>query len=264
MKIVEILKKSVIPKYYRIYEDLRYEINEGLFEEGDRFPSEIELCEKFKVSRGTIREALRLLYQQGILIREQGKGTFVTHSKIQQDAQQLMGFTELMKRNGKIAQAKLLEVTVKAPNTRVKKLLELTNGENIVKVQRLRLGDDEPLIIERSYFVYEIFKPLLQFNLENESIYELMYRETSMRLGVADQSIEGVLAGPTSSKLLKIERNSPVLLIKRLIKMNNDRLFQYSEDMYRSDRLSFSIHTLPYDERNSEFTNPLKLAAKIG
>ncbi len=261
---MEILGNSIIPKYYQIYEHLRNDINEGLFGEGDRFPPEIELCDKFKVSRGTIREALRLLYQQGILKREQGKGTFVTHSKIQQDAQKLMGFTELMKLHGKAAQAKLLEVTVKAPNSRVKQLLELKDGENIVKVQRLRFGDEEPLIIERSYFVHDIFKPLLQFNLENESIYELMYRETSMRLGVADQSIEGVLAGPTSSKLLNIEANSPVLLIKRLIKMKNDRLFQYSEDMYRSDRLSFSIHTLPYDERNFEFANPLKLAAKIG
>lgn len=260
---MEIFGKSIIPKYYQIYEQFQKDINEGLYGEGDKFPSEIELCEKFKVSRGTIREALKLLYQQGMLLREQGKGTFVTHSKIQQDAQQLMGFTELMKRHEKTARAKLLEVTVKPPNIRVKQLLELKDDENIVKIQRLRYGDDEPLIIERSYFVYDIFKPLLQYNLENESIYELMYRETAMRLGGAQQSIEAVLAGPTSSKLLEIDANSPVLLIKRLIRMKNDRLFQYSEDMYRSDRLSFSIHTLPYDERSNEFSNPLKLAAKI-
>jgi len=69
--------KQPIPKYYQIYEELLDQIRDGNFEENDRFPSDTELVQKFNVSRGTVREAVKLLLQQGYLIREQGKGTFV-------------------------------------------------------------------------------------------------------------------------------------------------------------------------------------------
>ncbi|HKJ34833.1 MAG TPA: GntR family transcriptional regulator, partial [Balneolales bacterium] len=96
---MDIRKSNLVPKYYQIYEDLLKDIREGKFQEGDRFPSDTELVERYQVSRGTIREAVKLLLQRGFLIRQQGKGTFVTYRKIQQDPEKLIGFTELMKKH---------------------------------------------------------------------------------------------------------------------------------------------------------------------
>ncbi len=260
---MEISAKQLIPIYYRIFDELYNEIRDGVYQEGDRFPSESELCAKYKVSRGTVREALKMLFRQGFLLRERGRGTFVTETKIEQDAHKLMGFTELMRMNEKVAKAKILEITIKYPGNRIQKLLELEENNQIVKIQRLRYGDDEPLIIERSYFVYKIFKPFLSYDLENESIYELMYRESDFRLGIAQQSIEAVIAGPEESKLFVIDPGSPLLLIKRLIRLEDNTLFQYSEDMYRSDKLKFTINTLPYDESHKNFRASLELKTNV-
>ncbi len=260
---MDINKKQLIPIYYQIFEELYKDIREGVYQEGDRFPSETILCEKYQVSRGTVREALKMLFQQGLLIRERGRGTFVSETKIAQEFNRLMGFTELMKMNEKMAKAKLLEITIKPPNKKVQKLLELDELSQIVKIQRLRYGDNEPLIVERSYFVHRIFKPFLAYDLENESIYELMYRETDFRLGNAQQSIEAVIAGPAESELFGIAPGTPLLLIKRLISLKDGSRFQYSEDMYRSDKLKFTINTLPYDETHSQFMMPLELTTNI-
>jgi len=247
--------KQMVPVYYQIFEDIYRDISDGHYQEGDQLPSESQLIEKYKVSRGTIREAIKMLLHQGFVIRQRGKGTFVTYKKIEQDAQKLMGFTELMRKNNKTATAKILEVTTKNPSKRIQNLLKLNETNLVTKIQRLRFGDDEPLIIERSYFVHRI----LDFDLENESIFSLLYHKTNYRLGNAQQSIEAVIAGPAERELLNVETGSPLLLMKRLICLSDGSFFQYSEDMYRSDRLKFTSKTLMYDETDMGFKLALGL-----
>ncbi|MFW6374406.1 MAG: GntR family transcriptional regulator [Thermodesulfobacteriota bacterium] len=108
---MDIIRRDMTPRYYKIYEELHKSLTQGKYKEGDRFPSEHELCQRYQVSRGTVREAMKLLFQEGLVKREQGRGSFVTlKHKIEQNARRLMGFTELMRRHGKQASAKLLEV----------------------------------------------------------------------------------------------------------------------------------------------------------
>ena len=263
LKKMALIQRELTPRYYRIYEDLYKKIEEGLYREGDKLPSESELCDAYNVSRGTVREALKMLFQQGLLLRERGRGTFVTpqSDKIGQDAQQLIGFTELMKLHHKKATAKLLKIEVEAPKKSIRKLLEIEETDQVVSVERLRFGDHEPLIIERSYFVYDLFHPLIEHDLENQSIYEVLYRETDIRLEDAKQTIEAVLATPADAKLLDIDPGAPLLLIKRIIKTKDGRFFQYSKDLYRSDRLNFIIRTASYTKSNGDFASPLVIGA---
>src|SRR5699024_4443053 len=168
-----------IPKYYQIYRKLLNQIRSGKFEEYDRFYSDTELVEKFEVSRGTIREAVKLLIQQGYLVREQGKGTFVTKPKIEQDSDKLMGFTELMLKNDIKPSAKVIEKeVVKAPE-HLANLMQLDDGDELVRIVRVRFGNDQPMIIERSYFAYRYFKPIYEMDLQANSIFELLYKHTN-------------------------------------------------------------------------------------
>ena len=256
---MEIQQSSLVPKYYQIYEDSLNDIREGKFQEGDRFPSDTELVGRYKVSRGTIREAVKLLLQRGYLIRQQGKGTFVTYRKIQQDPEKLTGFTELMKMHNIKPSARLIELSTRKPSRRVARLLGLGSDDNVVKIQRLRFGDDQPLIIERSFFVYDLFRPILAYDLENSSIFELLYKHTSIRLGEASQSIEAISATQAEQELLNVPVGTPLLLIRRLIKTSEGQYFQYSEDVYRSDRISFTTTTGPYDSYHDAHGLPLDL-----
>lgn len=245
--------KKPVPKYYQIYEELVEQIRSGKYREGELFPGDTELVKLYNVSRGTIREALKLLFQQGYLVREQGKGTFVTYRRIQQDPDQLMGFSELMRRNNMKPSAKIIEQEVIDPGPNLIRLMQLKSDAQVVRIIRLRYGDDQPLIIERSFFNYELFQPLMDLDLENNSIFDLLYEHTDTRLGDATQRIEAVTSGESEFELLNVEPGTPLLLIKRLIKTREGEYFQYSEDVYRSDRISFATQTGPYEQKREDF-----------
>lgn len=246
-----------IPKYYKIYEQLLNEIQNGAYQEDNLFPSDTELVKKFKVSRGTVREAIKLLFQQGYLVRKQGKGTFVTYRKIEQDPDKLIGFTELMKKHSLKPSAKVIKKEILTPTANIAHLMKLKPGGQVVRLIRIRYGDDEPLIIERSYFNYDLFEPIFQMDLEINSIFELLHKKTDTKLGNALQRIEAISAGNEEHEWLEVDLRTPLLLIKRLIKTKNDQIFQYSEDVYRSDRINFTTQTVPYDPDIG--VNPLPL-----
>ncbi len=250
-----------IPKYFQIYEALVDEIRSGIYSEGDRFPSDTELVERYGVSRGTIREALKMLFQRGYLIRAQGKGTFVTYRKIQQDPDHLIGFSELMRRNNIHPSARIIEKKITTPGEWLTNIMKLKPSDKVVRIVRLRLGDEQPLIIERSFFNFTYFEPLLDKDLENNSIYELLYRHTYTELGDAFQRIEAVSAGKSEHELLRVPLGTPLLLMKRLIKVSSGEYFQYSEDVYRSDRISFTTRTIPYGKTHDFQGLPLDLSA---
>lgn len=248
-----------VPKYYQIYEKLLEKIRSGKFEEFDRFYSDTELVEKYGVSRGTIRESVKLLIQQGYLVREQGRGTFVTKPKIEQDSEKLMGFTELMKKNNIKPDARITKKELIEPPLKLVKLLQIDEDDKLVHIIRVRYGDDQPLIIERSYFNYKLFAPILDFDLESNSIYELLYNKTETRLGEARQQISARNAEKEEVELLGVDLNEPLLLMKRLIKTKQGKIFQYSEDVYRSDRINFVTTTKPYDQYHDHQGVPLGL-----
>ncbi len=251
-----------IPKYYQIYEVLADEIRSGIYKEGDRFPSDTELVERYDVSRGTIREALKMLFHQGYLVREQGRGTFVTYRKIQQSPDYLIGFRELMQRNNIKPSARIIEKQVLDPMPWLIRLMDLGPADKIVRLVRVRYGDDQPLIIERSFFHCGIFKPLMDKDLEKYSIFELLYRHTYTQLGDAYQRIEAVSAGQSEHELLQVPLGTPLLLMKRWIKTVAGEIFQYSEDVYRSDRISFTTRTSPYSKTHDYQGLPLDLSTE--
>ena len=244
---------SFKPKYYRIYEDLHQKLLAGDFEQGERFPSENELVERYQVSRGTVLQAIKMLIGEGYLRREQGKGTFVNFKKISQDPERLMGFTELMQKHDMEPSGRILTRKTLAPGQAVQKIMELKSNERVVHLVRLRLGDLQPLIIEQSYFNYTYFEPLLNEDLENQSIFRLLHEKTDYRLGSAQQTIEAKNAGPFEHQQLTVSIGTPLLVIKRLVRLTNGSCFQYSEDIYRSDQISFSTTTHPFeDDHNAD------------
>ncbi len=245
--------KNMIPRYFQIFQDIYNKIEEGIYSNGDKLPSETELCDYYKVSRGTIREALKSLMQQGLIVSERGRGTFITTNKIAQDVNQLMGFTEVMKKNGKSASGRIVEINIKKPNSVVKKHMKLKDDAMVVRIIRLRYGNDMPMIIEKSYYSHEIFKPLLDYDLEKESIYDLLYQHTTYRLGNAIQDIEAAIATPNESELLNINIGAPLLLMTRLILLKDGTPFEYTKDSYRADKLKFTIQTKAYEESSNLF-----------
>jgi GntR family transcriptional regulator len=238
---MEIDKNSIIPLYYQLADLLRDKIATSLLKPGDTIPSENDLIKQYEISRGTVRQALQLLIQEGLLERFPGRGSFVTFPKIQQNAVRQMGFvTQAILESGKVPTARIIESRQFAAPAFLQTKMKLQPNESIFFVKRLRFADGEHLAIENAYLRYDIGQVLIHEDLTG-SLYKLLQEKYNIQLYRSENTIEAARADEHTAKILDIAQGDPVLKIDRLVYLQDERPFEYSEDIFRADRIKFSI-----------------------
>ncbi len=239
---MELDKKSFIPLYYQLADLLRERIADVRLTPGMAIPSEFDLIQEHGISRGTVREALRQLEQEGLIERRKGVGTFVSAPKIEHETDRVMGFSRVMQMTGKTASARLIEMRKYPAPLSISEKMGLPEGENIYLVKRLRFADDEPLLLEHSYFRQEVGEKLLDEDL-TRSIYSLLEGKYHYKLYRSENTLEAQSAKKEEADLLCIEAGNPVLVLRRLVYFDDGTPFEYAKDIYRADRTKFKIRT---------------------
>ncbi|RWZ60619.1 GntR family transcriptional regulator [Halobacillus fulvus] len=231
-------KKSPLPMYYQIEEDLKQKMSNGDYAPGDVIPSERELSELYRVSRMTVRQAITNLVNEDILYREKGKGTFVAEQKIEQPLQGLTSFTEDMKQRGMEASSRLIGFDqVEAPADVFRKL-ELNEGETVFRIQRIRYADEKPMAIETS-FVPSRLVPDLTEDIVSGSLYQYVEGKLGYTIEKATQMIEATVADSRQSEWLEVPLQSAILYIERKTLLTNGLPFEVVKSAYRADRYKF-------------------------
>lgn len=233
-------KSSVVPIYYQLKTIIQNKIAEGVYPVGTRLPSERELCEKHAISRMTVRQAINDLVNEGLLMREQGRGTFVTKPKIEQGLFTLSSFTDEMKRRNMIPGAKLLDFRVTTADRKDAARLGLEEGGQIHEITRLRLADNEPMAIEISHVPLRYVPELTPEAVAAGSLYEIL-RNRGIHMAYAEQTLEASLAKVKEAEMLRIKPKAPVLMMERTTFMSNGQVVEYVKSIYRADRYRFSI-----------------------
>lgn len=169
----ELDPQSIVPLYKQLKDLLLQEIKEGIYKANQKIPTELELSEKYQISRMTVRKALVELVEEGVLAKKQGKGTFVQEEKMTEDLSSPNSFTNLCKRNGKVPGGKTLKCTLQEAKDRDRQLLKLENGEMVILVERVRTADDVPVMLEKLYFPGHL-KNILVEDLNNASLYQIL------------------------------------------------------------------------------------------
>src|SRR5689334_7398342 len=134
-------KRSPIPRYYQLAEQIREQVQRGEYRPGEQLPSVKELAEQADISRMTARQAVELLVRDGTLIVRQGAGTFVAEPKLVSDGIHLLGFTESMAQRGIVITSQVLDQALIVPPAHVAKSLMLGARETVVQIGRVRLMD---------------------------------------------------------------------------------------------------------------------------
>ena len=208
---------SIVPLYAQLIEKLQADIHAGRFNRTKKLPTEEELSQEYGVSRITIRRAVDLMVQSGLVEKKQGKGTFVSSPKIYRSIDVPMSFTELCAANGLIASAKILEASILVPQiSEVREQLHLKTDEQAVHIKRIRYAGDNPLAYEDTYYPLE-FAYLLSIDLEHDSTYRYLQEEKGIQLRRSGSRISIIRADATLSKLLMVPKNSPQLDMKGVI-----------------------------------------------
>lgn len=256
---INIDTNSPIPLYYQLFEHLREQIMANLFKPGDSIPSESELIRDSGLSRGTVRQALQILTQEGLVERHPGRGTFVSYPKIEQNANRVMGFySNTIIESGKIPSAKIIEIKEFSAPELIRSKLQIGNDESIVFIKRLRKADDILLAIESSYFIYDVGQKLLKEDLLG-SIYEILQKKYDYVIHRSENTIDASIADSETGGILGIETNNLIFVIRRLVFLNNGKPFEYSEDIIRADRIRFSIEDNYQDDKIKFTFKPTQL-----
>lgn len=233
-------KNNPLSLYHQLKQILLNKIQNGEWKVKDKLPSEAELCDLYEVSRITARRALAELEREGVVERQTGKGTFVKFSGIDQELFRFYSFTDEVKRRGFSPSSKLLEMKTITPEEEVRTALKLTEEDQVYSIKRLRLADNEVIVLDRSYLPCKYFTGLERFDFNESSLYETLKEHYNMAPNVAEEVIDAILIRKEEAELLAIKKNSPGLLIKRTT-FCNDLPIEYNYRIVNRDKYKYKV-----------------------
>ena len=228
------------PLYQQIKSLISRSLQAGEWKSGSAIPSETELALRFKVSQGTVRKAIDELATENLLIRRQGKGTFVaTHA----EAQVQYRFLRLFPDQGDLAsqgpaQRQIVDCRKARANALVARKLQLRTGDPVLQIQRVLSFDDVPTILEDIWLPAAPFKGLGLERLRAYPgpMYALFEEEFGMRMVRAQEDIRAVLGDSEQCKLLQTGPYVPLLSVERIAFTYNDTPMELRHGLYRTDK----------------------------
>lgn len=229
-------RSSKLPLYHQLYEILRGAIARGEWKPGEMIPPESELTERYQVSRITVRQVLDMLAREGLIYRQRGRGTFVAHPTVDQVLQRIVSFTDDMRRRGFAPSTRVLSAGLLPAPEEIARKLTVPAGTELVRLQRLRLADDEPMTIEESYLIHRYCPGLLERDYRSEPLRELLERVYGIRWSRATQVIRAISAPRELAGLLAIRPNAAVLFIERVSYSQDNVPIEFLRLYHRGDR----------------------------
>jgi GntR family transcriptional regulator len=240
--VFKILKNdSAIPLYHQIREIIRTEIERGILKPNEQIPTEQELIEKYNASRITIRSAISDLVKEGLLVKKQGKGTFVSMPKIKRELISVSSFSHRMLEAGLTPGSKVLSKKLLDSTPTINKYLELNQNEQVIVIERLRLADDEPVMIEKVFIPYKDYPLVMEADIGIGSLYKFLGEKYNAIPTKSKRSLEIVLSNKYESDLLNIRVGQPLFLLSAIVKSQHSRPIEYVKTLIRGDRFKFEI-----------------------
>ena len=236
------LHPGPVPMHHQVYLHLRELLDQEKLTRGDRLPGERELCEFYQCSLVTMRRALDELAREGRLVRMRGRGTFVTEPPIDRNLALLDSFTEEMRRRGRSPATRVLAASAAKADPTSADALGLTAGARTIMLERLRLVDDEPLMLETVHLSAERFPGLLDEDLETRSLYDILATRYGVRLDYAEETIEPVALSAREAELLKQKRGRPALLVYLIAYDQRGLPIEYCRALMRGDRTRYHVN----------------------
>ncbi len=250
--------RSGIPRHEQVSEWIRECIAGGLFSKDDQLPSESRLVERFGVSRITIRRALQTLENDGLIYRRQGLGSFVRDQQVRQGLVRLTDFAEDMRSSGIEAESRVLHYEAEAADERVAEFLGVGAGTQVMRLDRVRLGDGEPIAYDRTWLPMLYAHLLEGRDLAHATIYSVLEREYSIRVERGRFRMEAVNAPADIGHHLGVPWGRALLLIERLTYTEGDRCVYFQQRFYRSDRVAYELELQRDDASRNNVGLPIR------
>ena len=231
--------KSGTPLHMQVEMLLRELIKEPKYINGELFPKEVDIAKKLGISRNTVRQAISKLVIEGYLERKKGVGTKVASQNISTRLSSWMSFTQEMKNKGIDVVNYKIEVTKLKADKNIALALEISEGTEVIKLDRIRGDDEGPFV----YFV-SYLHPRIGLTGEEDfrrPLYEIIENDYSVVVDLSRDEMKAILSDKQISEILQIEENEAVLHRKRIVYDPGKRPIEYGLCYYKADKFSYSI-----------------------
>ncbi|MDI2589205.1 MULTISPECIES: GntR family transcriptional regulator [unclassified Psychrobacillus] len=229
------------PLYLRVIDRIKEDIENGIFKEKEKLPSEFELAKSLGVSRATLREALRLLEEENVIVRRHGVGTFVNSKPVfTSGIEQLTSVSSMIRRVGMEPGTIYLSSMQSLPTEEDIKRFQCKEEQSIISMERVRTANGEPVV----YCVDKVPKNYLPNDFlirEEGSIFTALEESGDIRVSHAVAFIDPVGYHEVASPTLNCEPETSLLVLKQLHYDENDRVVLYSKNYFRADKFSFHV-----------------------
>jgi len=229
-------KQLPIPLYRQLQSVILEGIQSGYWRASDRIPTESELARVYGVSKITVKQALHALAVSGYVRREQGRGTFVARTRLEQGPRELTSFTEEMRRHGIQGGARVLASGVIAADGHLAGVLSIPAGASVFVLKRLRFGDGVPVGIQKAHIPLDLAPGLPHEPMGNASLYETLWEKYGLEPVRARETHSAMVIAGEDAELLGVPPGSPALASERITYLEHGRPLEFVKAILRADR----------------------------
>lgn len=232
-----------IPIYTKLANFFRMQIKSGRLPEGTKMLPEEDICSALSISRTTVRKAMNLLVDQGLLVRYRGKGTFVSQKRFNRSINRLYNFSSDMEELGSVPSSHTLKnEVIDIAGTSIQQYLELPeNQAKVFHLKRIRLANNNPVLLEDTYIPYFLCPRIENHNFDTTSLYEVLKDTYNLMPASATESLQAILIPKRERELLQCKQNAVGYRIKRIARLDSDFIYEYTASITRADICSYQF-----------------------
>lgn len=227
--------------YFQLYDILYKQIKDGVYKPGDLLPTENELIKRYNISRVTVRKAMDLLINDGLIVRRQGYGTFVQSPKVEQTLNKVLHFSNEMEKRGYKSSTVMLNNEIVYANKSIAGALGLQERDKLININRLRYADGIPMCLESAYLIYENCPEVLGRDFSKESLRKYLITRYNINWSRAYQKIYAITATTEMAGHLNIKKGDPLIYIERVSYDQDNEPGEYLQAYYRGDSYYLTV-----------------------
>ncbi len=219
-------RQSYEPAYAQLVRMLREQIASGRFRQGGKLPSESDMCQDYGVSPMTVRRAINVLLDQGVVTTVQGKGTFVKSIEIGASSFDLQELQSVFKDRER-TRVRIVEARIVRADGRTASHLHVDERRRLIYVRRLLLREDEPFFYHQEFLIYDPRRPIVEAQMDVTSLEGLFSGSGETDIKKGSLSIRAVLLTEEEAALLKITPSTPAFKLEHTFYDFEDRPISY-------------------------------------
>ena len=216
-----------------------YILDNGL-QPHDRLPSERDMCRMWDLNRTTLRNAIQRLVDDGALYCRMGSGTFVAPPKMIRDLQDVKGFSEAARENGRIAGSRLIHLGIQEAGKAMTRRLRVPLGSPVLVIRRLRTLDGEPCSVETTHINAALCPGLESYDFSSESLFDIMRDRYGLKPYKGEEKLTVTALDSTEAELLGVEEGSPAFYQSGIVEDAEGTVIEHFKAVVLSSQIRFA------------------------